>query len=414
MEQEELGRYRLSGKLGEGAMGVVYRGFDPLLERTVAIKTIKLDLGPAERADFEKRFFLEAKSAARLSHPNIVTVFDAGEAGEVAYIAMEFLEGEDLRQMMIPGLGLAEDWAADIVAAIAEGLAYAHREGVVHRDVKPANIMVLKNGGVKLADFGIAHLQTGAKTQTSTLLGTPKYMSPEQISGQPVDGRADIFSLGVVLYQLLTGTVPFDGEAMAAVMYQVLHCPALPPTRHVEHLHPGFAHILSRALAKKPEDRYQTASEFAADLRRYRKLGKSDPLPWPTGGLGDPETCLPPGEGGARPATAAPAPTRASRLRWPLAALAVALLLGLGGYLASRPAPPPPAESRATATLSLAVTPWGEIFVDGESRGISPPLLELPLPPGRHRIEIRNEGAKPFRQDIVLQEGDSLRLKHKF
>lgn len=414
MDLQDLGRYRLAGKLGEGAMGVVYRGFDPLLERTVAVKTIKLDLSPAERADFEKRFFQEAKSAARLSHPNIVTVFDAGEAGEVAYIAMEFLEGDDLRQLMANG-PLAEDRAADIVAAVAEGLAYAHREGVVHRDVKPANIMVLTNGGVKLADFGIAHLQTGAKTQTGTLLGTPKYMSPEQISGQPVDGRADIFSLGVVLYQLLTGAVPFDGEAMAAVMYQVLHRPALPPTRHVESLHPGFAYILSRALAKKPEDRYQTASEFAADLRRYRKLGRNEPRPWPAGGLGDPDACPAFGESGTGPAIAAAPKPPGVRRWWPLAAAGGFLLLGLAGYLVSRPAAPPPAaESSATATLSLAVTPWGEVFVDGASRGISPPLLELPLPPGKHRIEIRNEGAKPFRQDIVLKEGESLRLKHKF
>ena len=414
MEQEELGRYRLSEKLGEGAMGVVYRGFDPLLERTVAIKTIKLDLSPAERADFEKRFFQEAKSAARLNHPNIVTVFDAGEAGEVAYIAMEFLEGEDLRQVMVPGRGMAEDQAADIIAGIAEGLAYAHRQGVVHRDVKPANIMVLKNGGVKLADFGIAHLQTGAKTQTGTLLGTPKYMSPEQISGLPVDGRADIFSLGVVLYQLLTGVAPFEGEAMAAVMFQVLQRPALPPARHVEHLHPGFAYILSRALAKKPEDRYQTASEFAADLRRHRKLGKSQPVPWPTGGLGDPETCMPPGEGASPPA-AAPATPRAPRHWQPVAAVALAALLGIGGYLASQRTPPPAAaDAAASATLLLAVAPWGEVFVDGTSQGISPPLVELPLTPGKHRVEIRNEGAKPFRQDVVLKEGESLRLKHKF
>ncbi|HJW04641.1 MAG TPA: serine/threonine-protein kinase, partial [Azospira sp.] len=266
MSIEQLGRYRIDGKLGEGAMGVVYRAFDPLLERIVAIKTIRFDLGDQE--DFERRFFREAKSAARLNHPAIVTVFDAGKVDDMAYIAMEFLEGRDLRQLLRSepegGQRLPYDRIAELIAAVADGLDYAHQAGVVHRDVKPANIIVLdgstNTGAVKLADFGIAQLQSSAKTMTGTMLGTPKYMAPEQIMGQAVDGRADIFSLGVVLYQLLTGTAPFDGETVSTIMYRVIHEGARRPSLVQGDVPPGFEAILAKALAKKPEDRYASAA----------------------------------------------------------------------------------------------------------------------------------------------------------
>lgn len=455
MVPETLGRYRITDKIGEGAMGVIYRGFDPLLERTVAIKTIKLDFSPEERADFDQRFLQEAKSAGRLNHPNIVTVYDAGEADDMAYIAMEFLEGKDLRKLMVKDKPIPANLAVEIVAGIADGLAYAHRHGVVHRDVKPANIMVLQSGAVKLADFGIAHLQGGSKTQTSSPIGTPAYMAPEQFAGTPVDGRADIFSLGVILYQLLTGRVPFDADTVAGVIYRVVRKPARVPSTIVHLEHPGFNYILAKALAKSPEDRYQTANEFSLDLRRVHKLDDLVAPVWPTGGLALRKSRRhKSGTQAVEPNDVQPA----WRRWWPLAAgLAVAGVTA-AGYLhwgkgerhvpatppvvaaapeamppaaptqsappvaTPEPTPaavvPPPAVKPATATrpatVALAIAPWGEILVDGERKGISPPLTRLQLPPGAHRIEIRNAGAAPVVKEVTLGEGESLHLKHKF
>lgn len=456
MAPEEIGRYRIVGQLGSGAMGVVYRGYDPLLERTVAIKTIKLDLPPEERDAFEQRFFQEAKSAGRLNHPNIVTVYDAGQAGDMTYIAMEFLEGRDLRQLMVKDKPIPPELAVDIVTGIAEGLAYAHRHGVVHRDVKPANIMVLQNGSVKLADFGIAHLQSGTKTHTTTVLGTPTYMAPEQFAGKPVDGRSDIFSLGVILYELLTGRAPFDAETVAGVMYRVVRKPARAPSSILHLDHPWFDYILSKALAKEPENRYQTASEFATDLRRHRKLLDQEPLAWPTGGLAPrSRKAYRRSDRAENDERIAPANT-GSKARWLLGAAAVALIGGGLAFFLSREdkapqapanvavapetpppvAPPPAADSgppspaappapAATpapsapaaakpATLTLAIAPWGEVYVDRERKGISPPLTRLQLPAGQHRIEIRNAGAAPLVREVTLSEGETLRLKHKF
>ena len=454
MAPEEIGRYRITGQLGAGAMGVVYQGYDPLLERTVAIKTIKLDLAPGERESFEKRFLQEAKSAGRLNHPNIVTVYDAGQAGDLAYIAMEFLDGRDLRQLMVKDKPIPAELAVDIVTGIADGLDYAHRQGVIHRDVKPANIMVLQNGSVKLADFGIAHLQTGSKAQTTTLLGTPTYMAPEQFAGKPVDGRADIFALGVIFYELLTGRAPFDADTVAGVMYRVVRKPAKPPSTLVRLDHPGFDAILAKALAKEPENRYQTASEFATDLRRVHKLADSQPLPWPTGGLAirKPRNGKEKGEaartgdvqhrhsrrvglslalGGAAvlaaaaflavlpPSTEAPATTAAPPVAAPVTPEPTKgsppePVPASAAPLPPTPAAPVPAPPPKPATVTLAIAPWGEILVDNERKGISPPLTRLQLTPGRHRIEIRNAGAPPLVKEIVLAEGDTLRLKHKF
>ena len=451
MAPEEIGRYRIVGQLGSGAMGVVYRGYDPLLERTVAIKTIKLDLPPEEREAFEQRFFQEAKSAGRLNHPNIVTVYDAGQAGDMTYIAMEFLEGRDLRQLMVKDKPIPPELAVDIVTGIAEGLAYAHRHGVVHRDVKPANIMILQNGSVKLADFGIAHLQSGTKTHTTTVLGTPTYMAPEQFAGKPVDGRSDIFSLGVVLYELLTGRAPFDADTVAGVMYRVVRKPARAPSSILHLDHPWFDYILSKALAKEPENRYQTASEFATDLRRHRKLMHQEPLAWPVGGLAPrSRKAYRRSDRAENDERIAPAAT-GSKAGWFLGAAAVALLGGGLAMVLNReekppqvptavasapetlpaplpppppaaevgapppPAPPLPANAAAKpATLALAIAPWGEVIVDRERKGISPPLTRLQLPAGQHRIEIRNAGAAPLVREVTLSEGETLRLKHKF
>lgn len=499
MALEELSRYQISGKLGEGAMGVVYRALDPLLERIVAIKTIKLDCTPSEEDDFERRFFREAKSAARLNHPNIVTVFDAGKSGDIAYIAMEFLEGRDLRQLIIKNRSLPIARVVEIIAAVADGLAYAHENGVVHRDIKPANIMVLDNGGVKIADFGIAQIQTGTRTMSNMIVGTSKYMSPEHIMGLPVDGRTDIFSLGVVLYQLLTGVAPFEGETVTTIMYRVIHEAAPLPSFIADGIPHGLEYILARSLAKNPENRYQTAAEFAADLRNYDALGTRPRLPWTVGGLADPELSsvgnyapsttedtifgrdtirvTPPESmqsiqsfvGHPKATTASlPEPTleaapgvaahinakqnvvatreskqpAGSSRRLLTASLGIVLLIGASVFFftsgnkpkeadaeppvtavkeaapsvveSATPQSPAPAVVVGTATLTLAISPWGEIYVDGQNMGVSPPMLSLEVSTGKHKVEIRNDGANSYSTDVELKNGEVKRLKYKF
>ncbi|MDP3481913.1 MAG: serine/threonine-protein kinase, partial [Sulfuricella sp.] len=280
MEIEKLGRYEILSELGQGAMGVVYKAVDPLIDRTVAIKTINLNLSRDELADFEERFNREAKSAGRLNHPNIVTIYDVGRADHVAFMAMEYLEGRELKEIIAFGEVLQPDRVAEITAQIADALAFAHDHGVVHRDIKPANIMVLRNGSVKITDFGIAKMSSGSRTQIGIILGSPKYMSPEQVTGKPVDGRSDIFSLGAVLYELLTGKPAFGGgdSTLTTIMYQVLNEMPAPPADVNSSIPMAFDDIVARALAKAPENRYQSAREMADDLRNFRNLTATSPL----------------------------------------------------------------------------------------------------------------------------------------
>lgn len=272
MEGKRFGRYLIVSELGRGAMGAVYRAIDPLIEREVAIKTLLPHLPEQEMAQVRERFLREARSAGRLNHPNIVTIFDVGEQDGIAYIAMELLEGRTLQQMLAEPKRLPVASAADLASQVAEALDHALGFGIVHRDVKPANIMVSAGGRAKLADFGVAHLPSASMTQTGAALGSPKYMAPEQIIGQPVDPRADIFSLGVVLYEMLTRRTPFEREgesAVFALMNRIVMEPHLPVTQIDPSLPPAFDRILARALAKEPADRYQRAGEMARDLRNY-------------------------------------------------------------------------------------------------------------------------------------------------
>lgn len=267
---QTLGRYRLRGELGRGAMGVVYRAEDPMLSRTVAIKTINMVADAAEREEYEKRFYQEAKAAGGLSHPNVVTIYDIGHAGDVVYMAMEYVEGTELRDLLARGR-LDAATAVDIAAQVAEGLAYAHARGIVHRDVKPANIMVSRDGPAKIMDFGIARMRASdVKTQTGMLLGSPKYMAPEQLLGGPVDPRCDIFALGVVLYEALAGAPPFAGADLTQIMYQIVHASPPPPSALNSRVSPMLDLVVAKALAKDPAARYQEARELAADLRACR------------------------------------------------------------------------------------------------------------------------------------------------
>lgn len=273
----QLGRYNIIGELGQGAMGTVYKAVDPLIDRVVAIKTINLSLALDEKDEYESRFYQEAKAAGRLSHPNIVTIYDVGKTDDIAYIAMEFLQGRELRDILNDGKRMPVEQVINVVAQVAQGLAYAHEYGIVHRDVKPSNIMIVRDGHVKITDFGIARMASAAvRTQTGMVLGSPKYMSPEQVVGQMTDQRSDIFSLGVMLYEMLTGVAPFSGENINAIMYQTLNSVPPPPSTLSPNVPEMLNFIVAKALAKKLEHRYQDAKEFASDLYACR-----DRLPRP-------------------------------------------------------------------------------------------------------------------------------------
>ena len=263
---KRIGRYKILGELGRGAMGIVYKAEDPALDRVVALKTISL--AEAEgRKDYEKRFMLEAKAAGKLTHPNIVTIFDFGEEEDLAYMAMELLEGTELRARMRSGAIPAAE-AVDIALQVAEGLAFAHEHGIVHRDVKPGNIMLLERGPVKIMDFGIARMRhADHKTSAGMVLGTPRYMSPEQISGLPVDQRSDIFSLGVVLHEMLTGGSLFAGRDVDQIAHNVTYVEHAPPSRGNPDVPQMLDFVVARALKKDPAVRYQDAYEMCADLR---------------------------------------------------------------------------------------------------------------------------------------------------
>jgi hypothetical protein len=271
-----LGRYRILGELGRGAMGVVYRAVDPLIEREVALKTLHAELPEDVAGEVRVRFLREARSAGRLSHPNIVTIFDVGEEGGAAYIAMELLEGPSLLKMLKERERVPFHTAADIIAQVADALHHAHQYSIVHRDVKPANVVVSRSGRAKLTDFGVAYVPASDVTQHGSALGSPRYMAPEQVLGQPIDARADVFSLGVVLYEVLTRRTPFEwpGDTTVFALMQRIAGEPHPPLRQIDAAIPaGFDRIMDRALAKRPQDRYQSAGEFAADLRNYHSLG---------------------------------------------------------------------------------------------------------------------------------------------
>ncbi|MDH4191362.1 MAG: serine/threonine protein kinase [Betaproteobacteria bacterium] len=276
----KLGRYKILAELGRGAMGIVYKAQDPVLDRMVALKTIMLTEDMTGRKDYEARFFQEAKAAGRLNHPRLITIYDFGEEGDLAYMAMELLDGTDLRTRIAAG-SIPTREAIDIAEQVADGLGYAHEHGVVHRDIKPGNIMLAERGRVKIMDFGIARVRiSDVKTQTGTRLGTPKYMSPEQAMGRPVDARSDIFSLGIVLYEMLTRSSLFSGSDATEVMYNIANLEQMPPSRLNSEVSTTLDLAIKKALAKDAKARYQDAYEFAADLRAcLAELGGRDAAP---------------------------------------------------------------------------------------------------------------------------------------
>jgi len=274
---ESIGRYKILGELGRGAMGVVYRAMDPAIGRPVAIKTIQLAevTNPQERDRLRERLLREAQAAGILSHPGIVAVYDVGQQGDMAYIAMEFVNGVTLEKMMLAPTPPDPESILDVLRQTAAGLDYAHRKGIIHRDIKPANVMMDEDGTVKITDFGVAKISTSQQlTQAGTVLGTPNYMSPEQIQGKGVDGRADQFSLAVIAYEMLTGEKPFAGEQLTTVLYKIVSENPPPPHNLNTSLGWTVGVVLSKALAKGVAERYPSCTEFVAALETSLKTKK--------------------------------------------------------------------------------------------------------------------------------------------
>jgi len=278
----KAGRYEILGELGRGAMGVVYRAVDPVIGRDVAVKTIRLtEEGTGlSRPELLARFQTEARAAGLLTHPNIVVVYDAGEEDGLYYITMELVVGKSMQAILDGGDAFPVPRILRIFEQTCSALQFAHERNIVHRDIKPANLMLTADDTVKVTDFGTAKiLQFGTVQQTTHVMGTPSYMSPEQVKGRPVDGRTDIFSLGVVLYEMLTGEKPFPGQSITTVIYKIVNEEPIPPRQLNPTIHPGLNEIVLRALAKDPDVRYQNCRELLDDLRNYRALGANDRSP---------------------------------------------------------------------------------------------------------------------------------------
>lgn len=273
---KKIGKYEIVNILGKGAMGIVYKALDPDINREVAIKTIRFDLAheDSENEEIMQRFMREAQAAGKLSHPNIITIYDVGREESLTYIVMQMIEGKSLQRVIAAGEKLTTQEIVDLMTQICNALDYAHRNGIVHRDMKPGNILLDKEGRPFICDFGVARVDTSTLTQSGTAVGTPSYMSPEQVMGKKVDKRSDIFSLGCILFELLTGRRPFEAESITTVIYKIINeePPSLSEVK--KGLPVGFEHIIDKALAKDANARYQSCTELAADLRQVSTLSE--------------------------------------------------------------------------------------------------------------------------------------------
>ena len=467
-----IGRYALKYRIGEGGLGTVYAAHDPLLSRLIAIKTLNVEIPPDSRKTFDALFLNEARAAAGLSHPHIVTVFDAGVADKGVYIAMELLKGRDLRQLRREGWRPTPEQAAVIVRRVADALGYAHAKGVVHRDIKPANIFMVGRTQPRVLDFGIARIshQHDMLGEDSITAGSPYYMAPEQLRQEPVDRRGDVFSLGVVFYELLTGLKPFRGGTLAEISEAVLnHEP--PAANEVDAAVPAaLAAIAARAMEKSPEHRYRSARGMSRDLRNWLEengqvadepvdvepsrrprillatVGVSALLlagmAWWWNFSNEPATQVQAGPTTA-PAPATPAPVTVTATTTPVAEVAPP------APAATTPAAPQaapqvtqtrntnakdaqrratkardaraaavPTESVAapvaTGIVNIAVTPWGQIEVNGRDAGTTPPLNQLVLNEGTYNITIRNADFPPHTMKITVNGAQPVTLRHRF
>ncbi len=397
MDANRLGKYELRGELGRGAMGTVYEGFDPAIARRVAIKTVRLpDPTDSEAQEELARFRREAQAAGRLSHPNIVGVFDTGETETLAYIVMEFVDGRTLKAVLDKGERMAPADVGRVMRDVLAGLQYSHDQGVVHRDIKPANIMLTQAGQAKIADFGIARIESSSMTQAGTMLGTPAYMSPEQFMGQTVDARTDIYSAGVLLYQLLTGERPFEGSSLSAIMHKALNTEPLKPSALSVTVPAAMDAVVARALAKRPDERFASAAEFARALESALSDAEGGASAEATiVASGRPQSGAAPktadapraaalagGPSGAnRPADGAPHSRRTAPLL--AGAGALALALAAGAWFGLRPAPAPaPASAPAPPATPSGVTaplpPSSEASAGGAGSPAEPAVPSVP------------------------------------
>jgi serine/threonine-protein kinase len=379
----KAGRYQIVRELGRGSMGVVYQGYDPVIGRTVAIKTMLTEgLTPQEFQEFKERFQREAQAAGALAHPNIVTVYDFGEDNGVLYLAMEFLEGKSLEKLVHEQGLLPIETIIPTYEQVCSALDDAHAHKIVHRDIKPANIMILDSGLVKVTDFGIAKMMSLGMTQAGQILGTPNYMSPEQVKGRLVDGRSDIFSLGVILYELVTGEKPFGGQNITTVIYKIINENPIPPLELDATIHPGLSYVISKALAKNPDERYQTCRELADDLKGYRNLGDVTP---PSATV---IVRVPPIQGTQPTPTAAPVAPQApvqvippakiragtSAALWALLTLGIIGILGGGYYFYAHRAH----GTRVAENISPPATPATQQPTQPAEPATQPPTTEQP------------------------------------
>ena len=390
MEIERLGKYEVIKPIGKGAAGTVWCARDPVIDRIVAIKTVKLEHQDAEHAEEVARFRREAQAAGRLSHPNIVAVYDYGEQGDLAYIVMEHVDGGSLKSRLDAGERLPLAQVARVMDELLAALAHAHEKGVVHRDIKPANMMLTASGQVKVTDFGIARIESSTMTQAGTVLGTPAYMSPEQFRGEPVDARTDIYSAGVVLYQLLTGDKPFEGN-LTAIMHKVLNVEPPRPSEIAGSVPVAFDAVVRKAMAKRPAERFQSAAAFREAIAAAMREGETaDPLLGLLGGAEAEATVVArPAAGQAAQPKPAPAPSPAATRRKgaPVgliaggagaliaAGAAVFLLVGRGGEA------PPPAPQAPVAQGPVSQAPVSQPPISQPSVASGPAAATTPIVP---------------------------------
>lgn len=455
-----IGRFTILNEIGRGSYGVVYAANDPVLAREVAIKIIPLAREDQFRTQIEASFLHEAKSAGGMSHPSIVTIYDAGKTDAFAYIAMERLHGQDLHEYLASGNRMSARQSAAMMMRVADAIHYANKRGLVHRDIKPSNIFLSRDLKPKLLDFGtaLAPMPEQKSRGTRQLVGTPNYMSPEQADGAPLDARSDIFSLGTILYELLCGRRAFDGRTVDETLDQVLTANPKSVDRIRPETPPALVEIVRKAMAKEPGARYQKAAELrnaladfvdgsrtpaadaplarpaetrsAAGPARKPMMGARATVAFVTAGVAlvvliaalrrDRESA--PAPVVAAPAPVAPVPVTAPPVAPPVAVPADTAAISIDAQAAeTKPGPrrkaepvTPPVAPPRDGTVTLAVSPWGEISVDGASRGVSPPLTQLSLPPGVHTIEIRNGDAQPLVARVEVRSGESLALQHRF
>ena len=399
---DRIGRYKIVRELGRGAMGVVYHAIDPNIGRPVAIKTIQLSGArkPEEQERLRERLFREARSAGILSHPGIVTIYDVEQQGDLAYIAMEYVDGPTLDQVLSEQQAIEPTQMFSILAQTAAALDYAHGKGIVHRDIKPANIMLARDGTAKITDFGIAKISTPEQfTMTGSIVGTPHYMSPEQVQGQPVDGRSDQFSLAVIAFEILTGEKPYTGEHLTTVVYKIVAEEPAPPNRINPTLSGAIELVLRKALSKKPEGRYATCQEFIDTLEKACSASKG----WktmPRGGIlneptvadeARPSVTLPPARSPRTGETTATAARRKSSfvpfLLAVLMAAALLALIGLQGlpWLSSGSQPKSEQSQTSAPPPTQAAAPPAKQPSSGE-------VKPSPMPPAAPQASVPSGG----------------------